>query len=112
METAVSSFQLTFSPQICIGCDICHHVCAPDAITLSHGPTFGQVFAGQVDQVVQQGNLASCSKCRAPFASRASTDLCPVCEFRRQNPFGSMMPPGLTANHKQKNLAGTRRIEL
>ena len=112
METAASSFQLTFSPQICIGCDICRHVCAPDALTLTYDPTFGQVFAGEVDHVVQQGDLASCSKCRAPFAARSGTDLCPVCEFRRQNPFGSLMPPGLTAHHKQKNRTGTRRIEL
>lgn len=112
IETAVSSFQLTFSPQICIGCDICQHVCAPDAIILSHDPAFDQVFVGQVDQIVQQGSLSACSKCRAPFASRAGADLCSVCEFRRQNPFGSMMPPGMAANQKQQNLAGARRIRL
>ena len=112
METAESSYQLIFSPQICLACDICSHVCAPNAITLTHDPTFGQVFAGEVDQVVQQGCLTSCSKCRAPFAARADIDLCPVCEFRRQNPFGSAMPPGLMADQRQKNLAGTRRIKL
>jgi len=112
METAESSYQLTFSPQICLACDICQHVCAPSAITVTHDPTFNQVFAGAVDQVVQQGSLTSCRKCRTPFAAQTGTELCPVCEFRRQNPFGSMMPPGLTANQKQKNLAGTRRIEL
>lgn len=112
MKTAESSFQLTFSPQICLACDICSHVCAPHAISLTPDPTFDQVFAGEVDQIVQQGDLASCSKCHAPFAARTGTALCPVCEFRRQNPFGSMMPPGLTATHKQENLAETRRIKL
>jgi formate hydrogenlyase subunit 6/NADH:ubiquinone oxidoreductase subunit I len=112
METAESTFRLTFSPQICISCDICSHLCALNAITLTHNPTFDQVFAGEVDQVVQQGCLTLCSRCRAPFAARTGMDLCPVCEFRRQNPFGSMMPPGLMANQQQENLAGTRRIKL
>jgi NAD-dependent dihydropyrimidine dehydrogenase PreA subunit len=112
METAESSYQLIFSPQICLACDICSHVCAPNAISLTHDPTFDQVFAAEVDQVVQRGCLTSCSKCRAPFAARADTGLCPVCEFRCQNPFGSIIPPGLAAKQRQKNLTETRRIKL
>ncbi|MCB9420033.1 MAG: 4Fe-4S binding protein [Ardenticatenaceae bacterium] len=112
METAKSSYQLTFSPQICIACDVCSHVCAPNTITLTHDPTFEQVFGTAVDQIVQQGELAKCSKCHAPFAAKAGTDLCPVCEFRRQNPFGSAMPPGLALHQTKKNLTGARRITL
>jgi Fe-S-cluster-containing hydrogenase component 2 len=111
METAESSFRLIFSAQICIACDICTHVCAPNAITLTHEPTFGQVFGAEVDQLVQSGNLTNCSKCRAPFAARAGAELCPVCEFRRQNPFGSAIPPGLAANQMNKNLTEARRIK-
>jgi len=110
METTESRFQLTFSPQICLGCDICHHVCVPDAITLTHDPTFHQVFAGAADQIVQQGELASCSRCRAPFAVRDGAELCPICEARRQNPFSSIMPPGL-ATRQGKNPVEARRTE-
>ncbi len=112
METAASSYQLTFSPQICIACDKCSHVCAPNAINLTHAPTFEQVFDTAVDQIVQQGELARCSKCHAFFAAQAGKDLCPVCEFRRQNPFGSAMPPGLALHQTNKNRTGARRIEL
>lgn len=102
METSESRYQLTFSPQICLGCDICHHVCVPNAITLTHDPTFAQVFAGEADQIMQQGDLTSCSRCRTPFAARDDSDLCPVCEFRRQNPFGSLMPPGLATKSSKR----------
>ena len=112
METAESTFQLSFSPQICLACDVCRHTCAPNALTLTHDPTFKQVFNGPVDQVVQQGSLTLCGKCHTPFAARTGKDLCPVCEFRRQNPFGSALPPGLLANRQQNNSTGTRRIEL
>jgi ferredoxin len=112
IETAVSSYQLTFSPQICIACDVCRHVCAPNAITVTPDPTFDQVFGTAVDQIVQAGELTKCSKCHAPFAARGEAKLCPVCEFRRQNPFGSALPPGLAVNQTKKNLTGARRIAL
>lgn len=109
METAESSYRLTFSPQICLACDICSHVCAPNAISFVHDPTFDQVFGGEVDQVVQQGSLTRCSKCHTLFAARTEAQLCPLCEFRRQNRFGAVMPPGLAANQMKKNLAGAWR---
>ena len=112
METAVSSYQLTFSPQICIACDMCRHVCAPNAIRLIPDPTFDRVFSTAVDQIVQAGELTKCSKCRTPFAARDGAKLCPVCEFRRQNPFGSALPPGLALNQTKKNFTGARRITL
>ena len=112
METADSSYQLTFSPQICIACEVCSHVCAPNAISLRHDPTFDQVFGTAVDQIVQKGELTKCSKCHTPFAARAGTQLCPVCEFRRQNPFGSTIPPGYAANQVKSNLPIDWRIEL
>lgn len=102
MEMTESSYQLTFSPQICIACDICTHVCAPKAIALMYDPAFDQIFETAVEQIVQQGSLTRCSSCRTPFAAQSGTKLCPVCEFRRQNPFGSLLPPELAANQTQK----------
>lgn len=101
LKTEKSSYQLVFSPQICIACDKCSHVCAPQAITLTPDPSFEQVFASPVEQVMQQGQLTHCAKCNTLFAAKPDTRLCPVCEFRRQNPFGSTMPPAMMANHKK-----------
>jgi len=112
LETDESSYQLVFSSQICIACDICRHVCTPQAITLTPDPSFEQVFASPIEQVMQQGQLMPCAKCNTPFAARPDIRLCPVCEFRRQNPFGSTMPPAMMANHMKKNLTGARSSSL
>jgi ferredoxin len=87
-----SEFQLTFTPRLCIGCDFCAHVCAPQAITFDHQPDFTAVFGGDIDLTVQQGDLAHCAKCKAPFAARTGSKLCPPCDFRRKNPFGYRPP--------------------
>jgi len=92
-ESANSRFSLTFSPESCIGCEICDHVCAPQAVTIDHAPAVRQVFGNATSQLLQEGQLARCRKCKAPFAAHTGTELCPVCEFRRNNPFGSVLPP-------------------
>lgn len=113
METAVSSYHLDFSAQICIACDICSHVCAAQAITLTPDPPFDQVFGPEVKQTVRQGGLTPCRKCRTLFAAEPGVHLCPVCEFRRQHPFGSVMPPGLAVNSPTENvLPDMRRPQL
>ncbi len=96
-ETTPTGYQLSLTPEACLACEICQHVCAPDAITINKGPTFEEIFGAQGDVLLQEGALRRCERCRAPMADRAGRRLCHVCEFRRQNPFGSMTPPGLPA---------------
>ncbi|MFO7681790.1 MAG: 4Fe-4S binding protein [Chloroflexota bacterium] len=105
MVTEGSSFQLLFTPPACIDCNICHHVCNPQAITISHDLTYDQIIRAEADQIVQHGELTHCAKCRASFTSKTGSRLCPTCEFRRQHPFGSVMPPALAANlkHEEKS---------
>lgn len=86
------TYSLTFSPQNCIGCDLCEHVCLLDAITLNHEPTFEQVFSVKEAQVVESGSLVRCERCKSLMAARDGVKLCPLCEYRRMHPFGSMMP--------------------
>lgn len=86
------TYSLTFLPQNCIGCDLCEHVCLPDAITLNHEPTFEQVFSVKEAQVVESGSLVRCERCKSLMAARDGVKLCPLCEYRRVHPFGSMMP--------------------
>lgn len=86
------TYSLTFSPQNCIGCDLCEHVCLPDAITLNHEPIFEQVFSVKEAQVVESGSLVRCERCKSLMAARDGAKLCPLCEYRRTHPFGSMMP--------------------
>jgi len=86
------TYSLTFSPQNCIGCGLCEHICLPDAITLNHEPTFEQVFSVKEAQVVESDSLVRCERCKSLMAARDNVKLCPLCEYRREHPFGSMMP--------------------
>jgi Fe-S-cluster-containing dehydrogenase component len=86
------TFSITFSAQKCIGCDICDHVCIPDAITLNHAPTFEEVFGTKEPVMAKSGSLVRCECCRALMAEREGVRFCPLCEYRRTHAFGSMMP--------------------
>ena len=90
-----SAFELLFMSEACIGCEICMHVCAPQAIEIDHRPTFDQVFSEERFVLLQDGELVRCRKCSAQFAASLGSSYCPVCDFRRKNPFGSILPPGL-----------------
>ena len=86
------TFSITFSAQRCIGCDICDHVCIPDAITLDHSPTFDEVFGRKEPVISASGSMVRCERCRTLMAKREGVRFCPLCEYRRTHAFGSMMP--------------------
>jgi ferredoxin len=86
------TFSISFLAQNCISCDVCDHVCMPDAITLDHSPTFEGVFGAKEPVMAVSGALVRCERCRTFMAKREDVTLCPLCEYRRSHPFGSMMP--------------------
>jgi ferredoxin len=91
-------FQLGFDPKICIGCGACMVVCKPQAIDMQATPTFEQVFGSQEPVTLTSGDLAHCEHCKTTFTTRSGSRLCPLCEFRQKNPFGSLLPPGSKGN--------------
>lgn len=103
---ADQQFEVTFNPPLCIACDLCDHVCAPKAIRIDHGPSYWAVFGREGEIVLQQGRLKSCERCHASFAARGDEMLCPVCSFRRDNPFGSRIPPGVPVDRLKRRGAG------
>lgn len=96
-----ATFSLTFSPKNCIGCDLCDHVCQPGAITLDHEPAFQQVFGEKESRVVASGSLVQCERCKSWMAAREGVKLCPLCEYRRTHPFGSLMPKKIVKGLRQ-----------
>ena len=94
------NFTLIFSAPECIGCDICGNVCAPAAINMEHNPTFEDVFGSEKTLVVQSGQLVRCDRCNTLMAAKPGMRLCPLCEYRRKNPFGSKLPPGMKIPEK------------
>jgi ferredoxin len=97
MNEDESHYWLKFTPTNCIGCEVCVHVCVPQALVVEHAPTLTQVFASKEAHLLSDGELARCEKCNASFAAHAGVRLCPTCEHRRRNPFGSKIPPGSNA---------------
>lgn len=93
------AFQLTFSLQACLACEKCVHLCPEDVIVMGRDVTANEVFAAQGDEVLVEGELAQCKRCNGRVAANALEDgLCPVCIFRRKNPFGSIMPAPFAKN--------------
>ncbi len=86
------TFSISLSAQNCIGCDVCDHVCMAEAITLNHMPTFKEVFGTKEPVIAESGSLVRCDRCKTLTAKREGVTLCPLCEYRRTHPFGSMMP--------------------
>ena len=84
------NFQLTFLPAACVNCGLCLKYCEPQALQRSGVPTVGE-FVSADSVILRSGRLTRCRKCNAPFAGKSDNDLCPVCTFRRQHPFGGRM---------------------
>jgi ferredoxin len=97
-----SQYQLTFSSRACIDCGACLDVCQTGALQRT-AATLADVLADQ-SVVLRAGTLRSCAKCGAKFAAESSNDLCFMCDFRRTNPTGRYIPPGL-----QKRLAAWKK---
>jgi ferredoxin len=103
LDEEANTFILNINPQLCIGCEMCKHVCEPEAVSVEHVPTFQQVFENGKSLLLQAGNISYCEKCKTPFASKPGVQFCSICEYRRLNPFGSKMPPGLKILPGRKN---------
>ncbi|MEW6717357.1 MAG: 4Fe-4S dicluster domain-containing protein [Chloroflexota bacterium] len=88
-------YRLQFNPRLCIGCELCVHVCLPKAMDVNHTPTYSQVFGVSDSVVLSEGKLIQCQNCNVLFATKSDGKYCTTCEYRRKNPFGSVIPPGV-----------------
>lgn len=89
--TANDGFRLSCMVSACTDCGVCLDVCEPDALQRAGVPTISELLATET-QLLKAGKLKHCAKCNAQFAAHIEGDLCQVCAFRRQNPFGAWKP--------------------
>ena len=89
------TFRLKFKPDHCIGCQMCQQVCVPDAITINHQTDFETVFVGEEPVLLAEGEIARCERCSTVMAKKPGVLLCPICQHRRENPFGGALPERL-----------------
>ncbi|MFN8450414.1 MAG: 4Fe-4S binding protein [Anaerolineae bacterium] len=81
-------FVLAFSPAECVNCGLCTRFCEPGALQKTGAPPLSAVISPNAE-ILREGTLTRCRKCNTPFAGESEDGLCPVCAFRRNNPFGS-----------------------
>lgn len=94
VEDKQGAFRLSLAPLNCIGCELCAHVCMPDAIKIDHNPTWTQLFEAELSVTLLTGQLTACERCGSGFLAKDEQRYCAICEFRRKNPFAWTLPPG------------------
>ncbi|MFW5942153.1 MAG: 4Fe-4S dicluster domain-containing protein [Chloroflexota bacterium] len=112
LDEGAKRFTLDFSLQACLACGVCVDLCPEEAVELQPGPTVAEFMSAPAATTVREGALQRCSRCSVWFASaKADARLCPVCDFRRRNPFGSRMPPHLARRdtEQKRTLSGERQ---
>jgi len=92
-----ATYRLAFSAHNCSGCEVCRHVCAPGAVTVNHAPGLAKIFSVEKTTILQEGALTHCARCRTLMVARPGVTICPLCEYRRAHPFGSIRPSELQA---------------
>lgn len=88
------TYSLSFYQGACIDCGICAQVCSPGAIRIDHRASVSNLAQAE-PILLQEGGLTHCKRCNALIAARPGVRLCPLCQFRRDNPFASRLPPGI-----------------
>jgi ferredoxin len=90
-EDRETTFRLSFSASACTDCGACLDLCEPNALYRAGVPTLQELLATE-PAVLRTDPLHKCDKCGAKFAGASPGKLCPTCDFRVHNPFGSRQP--------------------
>jgi ferredoxin len=88
--TAITT--LLQDPEACDGCLRCVELCPQDALAAAGSRSWQEVLGGTLAPL-QTLATAVCERCRTRFPTPSGEKLCPVCAYRRANPFGSFVPP-------------------
>jgi ferredoxin len=92
-------YQLSFAAGACTDCGVCLNYCEPKALHHDGLPTLSD-WSTEEPVILRSGDLFRCQKCGAGYTGDAASELCPVCDFRQQNPFGSRLPTGIKRQRK------------
>lgn len=84
-------------PTRCDGCQLCVQGCPEDVLTVEGRWGWDAVLtrvATLEPAPVTSLSTAQCHRCRTRFPTTGAGTLCPVCAYRRKNPFSSCLPRG------------------
>lgn len=83
---------LSLAPARCSGCRLCLDACPEDVLTLWRPARWSEQLQGEAAIPLATVHTSVCDRCGVRFAGRAD-DVCEVCAFRIDRPFGSHLPP-------------------
>ena len=98
---AMAFTSLIQDPSACNGCGLCEQMC-PEAVLHLGAPWSWDKVREAIDADASDNRVgepvvtlatARCERCRTRFPTTSGGSLCPVCAFRRANPFSSRIPP-------------------
>ncbi len=90
-------FSLSHRAAICAGCGVCIDLCEHGVLAAAGVPFFSALQSGE-EAVITAGTFRRCSRCGARMpAGAGASDLCELCAFRRNHPFGSRIPERMRA---------------
>jgi len=81
-------------PASCVDCGECVARCPHGALESTGRHTWASLLAC-LPQFLASEVLRECARCAEPLPSDSTGSLCEVCAFRRANPFGARLPPGV-----------------
>ncbi|MHB1065446.1 MAG: 4Fe-4S dicluster domain-containing protein [Georgenia sp.] len=81
-------------PARCDGCMRCTGLCPTTVLTATGHHPWSVALAG-AEVPVSTLTTTVCTRCSMRFPTTSGERLCPTCAYRRQNPFGSALPPVL-----------------
>ncbi|WP_165372924.1 ATP-binding protein [Pengzhenrongella frigida] len=84
---------LLHRPAVCNGCALCVDLCPVDVLLVADRWPWSRLLSDDEHPVVTV-TTALCARCSTSFPVASGEKLCPVCTYRRRNPFGSTLPPG------------------
>lgn len=88
------SLTLRHVPPRCTGCGLCVETCPQQALASAGQHTWADLLA-YVPRFLATAVLRGCSRCGVLLPPDEPASMCEVCAFRRANPFGARLPPGM-----------------
>jgi ferredoxin len=97
IEKDTDRFRLRFRVGQCTGCNLCVDLCDANALAWDDSAASVSEILDPEPINLHVNSLHKCKKCGARFAGEPDNGFCPVCAFRRKNPFAAVLPEALRA---------------
>lgn len=91
IETVDNRYRLALAISECTDCGVCIDMCEPTALHRGDMPTLAELVSPE-PRVLREGRLKKCNRCNTHFEERIEGNLCPICRYRLNHPFGSRLP--------------------